>query len=95
VCLFDSIVYTVKFLILGIRFNPIGAGIRTPSNGGPDAPECRKGAGAMRDNHRVMFAAAAAAVGVVLAVGVALAPAAGASTSHSFIGGFKTITTVA
>jgi hypothetical protein len=49
----------------------------------------------MRDNHRVMFAAAAAAVGVVLAVGVALAPAAGASTSHSFIGGFKTITTVA
>jgi hypothetical protein len=49
----------------------------------------------MRDNHRVMFAAAAAAVGVVLAVGVALAPAAGASTSPSFVGRFKTITTVA
>jgi hypothetical protein len=55
----------------------------------------------MRVNHRVMLAAAAGAVSVVLAVGVAFAPAAGASpaagagTSPSFVGGFKTITTVA
>jgi hypothetical protein len=49
----------------------------------------------MRINHRVLLAAAAGAVGVVVAVGVAFAPAAGASTSPSFIGGFKTITTVA
>jgi len=54
----------------------------------------------MRVNHRVMLAAAAGAVSVVLAVGVAFAPAAGAAptgdaASHSFIGGFKTITTIA
>jgi len=46
-------------------------------------------------NHRVMVAAAAGAAGAVLAAGVALAPAAGASTHPSFVGGFKTITTVA
>ncbi len=51
-------------------------------------------------NKRVMVAAAGGAVGVVLAVGVAVAPAAGAAplgvgTYRSFIGGFKTITTVA
>jgi hypothetical protein len=46
-------------------------------------------------NHRVMAAAAAGAAGAVLAAGVALAPAAGASTHTSFVGGFKTITTVA
>jgi len=42
-----------------------------------------------------MVAAAAGAAGAVLAAGVALAPAAGASTHPSFVGGFKTITTVA
>jgi len=46
-------------------------------------------------NHRVTLAAAAGAVGALLAAGVALAPAAGASTPASFVGGFKTITTVA
>jgi hypothetical protein len=54
----------------------------------------------MRVNHRNMLAAAAGAACVVLAAGVAFAPAAGAaprgaSASSSFIGGFKTITTVA
>jgi hypothetical protein len=54
----------------------------------------------MRVNQRVMLAAAAGAVGVVLGLGAAFAPAAGAapvgaSTQHSFVGGFKTITTVA
>ena len=53
----------------------------------------------MRVNYRFRLAAAAGAAGVVLAMGVALAPAAGAAptgggTSPSFIGGFKTITTV-
>ncbi|MGD0703401.1 MAG: hypothetical protein ABSA02_26390 [Trebonia sp.] len=51
-------------------------------------------------NHRVMLAAAAGAAGLTLAAGVAFAPAAvaapgGVGTSPSFIGGFKTITTVA
>jgi hypothetical protein len=56
-------------------------------------------------NHRVMLSAVAGAVGVVLAVGMAFAPSAGAttgattksraSTHPSFVGGFKTITTVA
>jgi hypothetical protein len=46
--------------------------------------------------HRVTLAATAGAVGALLAVGVvAVAPAAGASTISSFVGGFKTITTVA
>jgi hypothetical protein len=46
--------------------------------------------------HRVTLAATAGAVGALLAVGVvAVAPAAGASTTSSFVGGFKTITTVA
>jgi hypothetical protein len=54
----------------------------------------------MRVNHRVMLAAAAGAAGVVFALGVAFAPVAGATpkgggTSPSFVGGFKTITTVA
>jgi hypothetical protein len=54
----------------------------------------------MRVNHRVMVAAAAGAAGVVLAMGVAFAPAAGAApvsggTPPSFIGGLKTISTVA
>jgi len=54
----------------------------------------------MRVNHRVMLAAAAGAGSAVLALGVAFAPAAGAApggvgTSPSFIGGLKTITTVA
>jgi hypothetical protein len=44
---------------------------------------------------RVMVAAAAGAASALLAVGVAVAPAAGASTLSSFVGGFKTITTVA
>ena len=53
----------------------------------------------MRVNYRVMLAAATGAAGVVLAMGVAFAPAAGAAptgahASHSFVGGFKTITTV-
>jgi hypothetical protein len=46
-------------------------------------------------NKQVMSAAAAGAVGVILTVGVAFAPAAGASTRPSFIGRFKTITTIA
>ena len=46
-------------------------------------------------NHRVMLAAATGAAGALLTAGVALAPAAGASTPASFVGGFKTITTVA
>ena len=46
--------------------------------------------------HRVTLAATAGAVGALLAVGVvAVAPAAGASTTSSFVGGFTTITTVA
>ena len=45
--------------------------------------------------HRVTLAAAAGAVSAIVAVGVAVAPAAGASTLSSFVGGFKTITTVA
>jgi hypothetical protein len=45
--------------------------------------------------HRFTLAATAGAVGALLAVGVAVAPAAGASTISSFVGGFKTITTVA
>jgi hypothetical protein len=54
----------------------------------------------MRVNYRFRLAAAVGAAGVVLATGVALAPAAGAAptgggASPSFIGGFKTITTVA
>jgi hypothetical protein len=54
----------------------------------------------MRVNYRFMLAAAAGAASVVLTLGVAFAPAAGAAptgggTSPSFIGGFKTITTVA
>ena len=50
----------------------------------------------MRVRHRVTLAAAAGAVGALLAVGVAVAPAAGASScTSSFVGGFKTITTVA
>jgi hypothetical protein len=44
--------------------------------------------------NRILIAAAAGAAGVVLAAGVALAPAAGASTQPSFVGGFKTISTV-
>lgn len=44
--------------------------------------------------HRVTLAAAGAA-GVLLAAGVAVAPAAGASTTSSFVGGFHTITTIA
>jgi hypothetical protein len=43
---------------------------------------------------RIMLTAAAGAAGALLAAGVALAPAAGASTQPSFVGGFKTITTV-
>ena len=51
-------------------------------------------------NKQVMTAAAAGAVGVALALGAAFAPAAEAapvwaSTHRSFIGGFKTITTIA
>ena len=54
----------------------------------------------MRVNYRFMLAAAAGAASVVLTLGVAFAPAAGAAptgggTSPSFIGGFKTITSVA
>jgi hypothetical protein len=54
----------------------------------------------MRVNYRVMLAAAAGAVSVVLAVGVAFAPAAGAAPAAAgahpmFVGGLKTITTVA
>ncbi len=49
----------------------------------------------MWSRHRVTLAAAAGAVGALLAAGVAVAPAAGASTTSSFVGGFKTITTVA
>ena len=48
----------------------------------------------MWNRHRVALATAAGAVGALLAVGVAVAPAAGASTSSSFAGGFTTITTV-
>jgi hypothetical protein len=48
----------------------------------------------MRSGHRVMLATAAGAVGALLTVGVALAPTAGASTASSFLGSFKTITTV-
>jgi hypothetical protein len=48
----------------------------------------------MWSRHRVTLTMAAGAVGVLLAVGVTLAPAAGASTASSFVGGFKTITTV-
>ena len=48
----------------------------------------------MLSRHRVKLAAAGV-VGVLLAVGVAVAPAAGASTTSSFVGGFRTITTVA
>jgi hypothetical protein len=48
----------------------------------------------MWTRHRVTLAAAAGAVSALLAVGVALAPTAGASTVSSFVGGFKTITTV-
>src|SRR5580698_1259290 len=49
----------------------------------------------MYSRHRVTLAAAAGAVGALLVAGVAVAPAAGASTTASFVGGFKTITTVA
>jgi hypothetical protein len=54
----------------------------------------------MRVNHRVMLAAAAGAASVVVTLGVAFAPVAGATpmgggTSPPFIGGLKTITTVA
>ena len=49
----------------------------------------------MWSRHRVTLAATAGAVGALLAAGVAVAPAAGASTISSFVGGFKTITTVA
>jgi hypothetical protein len=45
--------------------------------------------------HQALLAAAAGAAGALLAAGVALAPAAGASTPASFVGGFKTTTTVA
>jgi hypothetical protein len=46
--------------------------------------------------HRVTLAATAGAVGALLAAGVvAVAPAAGASMTSSFVGGFTTITTVA
>src|SRR3984957_2542748 len=48
----------------------------------------------MWSRHRVTLTTAAGAVGVLLAVGVTLAPAAGASTASSFVGGFRTITTV-
>jgi hypothetical protein len=48
----------------------------------------------MWSRHRVTLATAAGAVGVLLSVAVTLAPAAGASTVSSFVGGFKTITTV-
>ncbi len=48
----------------------------------------------MWTRHRVTLAAAAGTVSALLAVGVALAPTAGASTVSSFVGGFKTITTV-
>jgi hypothetical protein len=48
----------------------------------------------MWSRHRVTLAAAAGAAGALLAAGVAVAPAAGASTTSSFVGGFKTITTV-
>ena len=44
--------------------------------------------------HQALLAAAAGAAGALLAAGVALAPAAGASTRPSFVGGFKTISTV-
>jgi hypothetical protein len=49
----------------------------------------------MWSRHRVTLAAAAGTVGALLAVGVAVAPAAGASTTSSFVGGFKTVTTIA
>ena len=49
----------------------------------------------MYSRHRVTLAAAAGAVGALLVAGVAVAPAAGASTTASFVGGFKTIATVA
>ena len=45
--------------------------------------------------HRVTLAAAAGAAGALLAVGVAVAPAAGASTTSSFVGGFHKIATIA
>src|ERR1700685_497836 len=46
--------------------------------------------------HRVTLAATAGAVGALLAAGVAaVAPAAGASTTSSFGGGFTAMTTVA
>jgi hypothetical protein len=48
----------------------------------------------MWSRHRVTLATAVGAVSALLAVGVAVAPAAGASTTSSFVGGFKTITTV-
>jgi hypothetical protein len=50
----------------------------------------------MWSRHRVTLAAVAGAVGALLAAGVvAVAPAAGASMTSSFVGGFTTITTVA
>jgi len=49
----------------------------------------------MCSRHRVMLAAVAGAAAALLAAGVAVAPAAGASTTASFVGGFKTIATVA
>jgi hypothetical protein len=49
----------------------------------------------MYSRHRVTLAAAAGAVGALLVAGVAVAPAAGASATASFVGGFKTIATVA
>jgi hypothetical protein len=45
--------------------------------------------------HRPLLAAVTGATGALLFAGVALAPAAGASTPLSFVGGFKTTTTVA
>jgi hypothetical protein len=48
----------------------------------------------MLSRHRVTLAAVGA-VGVLLAAGVAVAPAAGASTTSSFAGGLRTISTIA
>jgi sugar lactone lactonase YvrE len=49
----------------------------------------------MWSRHRVTLAAAAGAAGALLAVGVAVAPAAGASTTSSFVGGLHKIATIA
>jgi hypothetical protein len=62
----------------------------------PDSPGLPGGSfETMWVRQRALLAAAIGATGALLFAGVALAPAAGASTPPSFVGAFKTITTVA